>query len=88
MTEKQVGEERVYSAYMFALLFITEESQDGNSNKEGSRRKELMQRPWRNVAFWLAPHGLLTLLSCRTQDHHSRDGTTQNALGPPSSITN
>jgi hypothetical protein len=32
-------------------------------------RQELMQRPWRGAAFWLAPHGLLSLLSYRIQDH-------------------
>lgn len=28
-----------------------------------------MQRPWRGVTYCLAPHGLLGLLSYRTQDH-------------------
>jgi hypothetical protein len=37
MTNKQVGEERVYSAYKYILLFITKGSQDWNSNKSGSR---------------------------------------------------
>jgi uncharacterized membrane protein YhaH (DUF805 family) len=37
MTKKQVGEERVYSAYTFTLLFITKESQDWNSSRSGSR---------------------------------------------------
>jgi hypothetical protein len=31
MTKKQVGEERVYSAYTSILLFITKRSQDRNS---------------------------------------------------------
>jgi hypothetical protein len=31
MTKKQVGEERVYSAYISTLLFITKGSQDWNS---------------------------------------------------------
>jgi hypothetical protein len=30
-----------------------------------------MQRPWRDAAYWLAPQGLLSLLSYRTQDHLS-----------------
>jgi hypothetical protein len=48
-----------------------------------------MQRPWRRAAYyWLAPHGLLSLLSYRTQDHQPRDGPTHNGLGPPSLITN
>ena len=37
MTEKQVGEERVYSAYVSTLLFITKGSQDWNSSRSGSR---------------------------------------------------
>jgi hypothetical protein len=37
MTKKQVGEERVYSAYTSMLLFITKESQDWNSSRSGSR---------------------------------------------------
>ena len=37
MTKKQVGEERVYSAYTFTLLFITKGCQDWNSSRSGSR---------------------------------------------------
>jgi hypothetical protein len=37
MIKKQVGGERVYSAYISTLLFITEESQDWNSSRSGSR---------------------------------------------------
>jgi hypothetical protein len=33
MTKKQVGEERVYSAYTSTLLFITIGSQDWNSSR-------------------------------------------------------
>ena len=40
-----------------------------------------MQRPQRNAASWLAPHGLLSLLSYRTQEHQPRgDGTTKDGL--------
>ena len=38
------------------------------------------------AAYWLAPHGLLSLLFYRTQDHQPRDGPTHNGLGPPPSI--
>ena len=72
MTKKQVGEERVYSAYTSTLLFITKGSQDWNSHRVGTWRQELMQRPWRNAAYWLTPHRLLSLLSQRTQDHQPR----------------
>jgi hypothetical protein len=37
MTKKQVGEERVYSAYTSTLPFITKGSQDRNSSRSGSR---------------------------------------------------
>jgi hypothetical protein len=36
-TKKQVGEERIYSAYTSTLLFITKGSQDLNSSRSGSR---------------------------------------------------
>jgi hypothetical protein len=52
MTRKQVGEERVCSAYTSTLLFITKESLDRNSNRSGTWRQELkMQRPWRGAAY-------------------------------------
>jgi hypothetical protein len=37
MTKKQVGEERVYSAYTSTLLFITKGGQDWNSSRSESR---------------------------------------------------
>jgi hypothetical protein len=88
MTKKEVGEERVYSVYTSTLLFITKESQGRNSYRAGTWRQELMQRPWRDVLYWLASPGLLSLLSYRTQDYHPRDGTTHNGLGLPPLITN
>jgi hypothetical protein len=36
MTKKQVGEERVYSAYISILLLITKRSQDWNSADQGA----------------------------------------------------
>ena len=37
MTKKQVGKERIYSAFISTLLFITKGSQDWNSSRSGSR---------------------------------------------------
>jgi hypothetical protein len=37
MTKKQVGKERVYSAYSFILLFLTKGSQDWNSSRSRHR---------------------------------------------------
>jgi hypothetical protein len=63
--QEAVGEERVYSAHTSILLFITKGSQDWNSHGAG-RKQELMQRAWRDVTYWLASPGLLSLLSYRT----------------------
>jgi hypothetical protein len=77
-SQKKLEEERMYLAYISILLFITEGNQDRNSNRAGTWRQELMQRPWRDAACLLAPQGLLSLLSYRTQDLQLRDGTTHN----------
>lgn len=58
-----------------------------NSKRTGTWRQELIQRPWRGAAYWLAPHGFLSLISYRTQDHHPRDDTIHKELGPSPSIT-
>jgi hypothetical protein len=42
--------------------------------KQG-RKQELMQRPWRDVTYWLASLGFLSLLSHKTQDYQPRDDT-------------
>ena len=70
--QKQVGK-----ASISTLQFITEGSQDRNSSRAGTWRQEQMQRPWRGAAYWFAPHGLLSPLSYRTQDHQLR-------VAPPS----
>ena len=88
MTKKQVEKERVYSAYISTLPFITKGSQDRNSSRTGIWKQELMQTPWRGAANWLASPDLLSLLSYRTQDHQPRDGTTHYGLGPLLLITN
>ena len=49
-------EERVYLTYTSTELFVIEGSWDRNS------RQELMQKPWRDDAYWLAPQGLLNIL--------------------------
>ena len=56
--------------------------------QSGTWRQELIKAPWRGAAYWLAPHGLLNLLSSRTQNHQPREGTTHKGLRPPMSIIN
>jgi hypothetical protein len=67
-------EERVYSAYTFHIA-VDHESKPGLELKQ-IRKQELMQRPWRNVSYWLASPGLLSLLSYRTK-------TTSLEMAPP-----
>jgi hypothetical protein len=44
MTKKQVGEERVYSAYTSILLFITKEDRTGNqAGQKAGADAELME---------------------------------------------
>jgi hypothetical protein len=74
MTKKQVGEERVYSAYTFHIA-VNHQRKSGLQLKQ-VRKQELMQRPWRDVFFWLASPGLLSLLSYRTK-------TTSPEVAPP-----
>lgn len=69
--------------WLVLSLFIIEGSQDRNSNRAGTWRQELMQRPWSSAAHWLAPCGLVRLFSYRKQDHQTRDSTTHNELDPP-----
>jgi len=82
MTEEQVGDKRG----LFGLHFHS--TVHHWRNAAGSWRQELIQKPWRGIAYWLAPHGLFSLLSYRTQDYLPRDGITHKGLGPPSLVAN
>ena len=69
-------------AYTSISLFFIKGSWDRNLEAGAD------EKPWRGAAYWLVPHGLLTLLSYRTQGYHPKDGITHNGLGHPSLITN
>ena len=64
--------------YTSTTLFITEGSQDRNSNWAGTWRQELMQRPQRGAAYWLAPGGLLSLLPYKAQNYQPKGGPIHN----------
>jgi hypothetical protein len=82
MTNKQVGAERVYLAYTSQCL-------SSKDIETGTWRQELMQKSWRDAAYWLSPHGLPSLPFCRTQAHQSKDDTIyNNGLDLPSLVTN
>jgi hypothetical protein len=63
---------------LFSLYFHTAVHHQRKSGLEFKqvRKQELMQRPWRDVTYWLASTGLLSLFSYRTQDYQPRDGPT------------
>jgi hypothetical protein len=79
MTKKQVGEERVYSAYTSILLFITKEVRTGT---QAGQKAGADAEPWRDITHWLTSPGLLSLLSYRTQDCQPRDGFTYKGPFP------
>jgi hypothetical protein len=75
MTKKQVGEERVYSAYISILLLITKECRTGTqAGQKAGADAEAME----GCSF----SGLLSLLSYRTQDNQPRDGPTHKGPFP------
>jgi hypothetical protein len=59
MTKKQVGEERVYSS---TLPYCCLSPGKSGLELKQVRKQELMQRPWRDVTYWLPSPGLLSLL--------------------------
>ena len=80
MTIEQAEEESVYWLTLFTFLLIIEQCQNWNTNRAGTWRQELMQRPWRGAAHQYDFLGLLKLLSKRNQAH--------NVLSPPTLVTN
>lgn len=50
--------------------------------------QDLIERLWRGNDYYLPPHGLLILISSRTQKNLHWSDTTQNMLGLPLSTTN
>ena len=74
---------RVYSAYTSTLLFITKGSQDRNSHRARIWGQKLMERPWRDAAYWFACSACF-LIEPRT----TSPGVAPPTMGPPALITN
>ena len=62
----------------FQAQSTSEEVRTGTQNRAGTWRQELVQRPWKSAAYWLTPHGQLSLLSYRTQNHQPRQAFNPN----------
>jgi hypothetical protein len=67
---------------------ITEGSQAGTQTRQTVGGRSWCRGRGGVLLIGLLPHGLLILLSYRTQDHQPRDGNAYSGLGPPTSITN
>jgi hypothetical protein len=79
MTKKQVGEERVYSAYTSILLFITKEVRTGTqAGQEAGADAEAIEGCSLLACLpWLAQPALLY-----NQDYRPRDGPTHKGPLP------
>jgi hypothetical protein len=69
MAKKQVGEERIYSAYTSTLLFITKEVRTATE-------QELIQWPWSDVLTGLLP------LACSACSLIEPKTTSPEMVGP------
>jgi hypothetical protein len=70
--KSKLGGKGFFSVYFHNT--VIKRSQDRKSTRAGTWRQELTQWPLRGAAYWLALHGLLSLLSFRIHDHQPRDG--------------
>jgi hypothetical protein len=65
MTKKQLGR---IGFIQLTLPHCCWSPKDARLELKQVRKQDLMQRPWRDVTYWLASPALLSLLSYRTQD--------------------
>ena len=77
MTNKHIGEERVYSAFSFHIA--VHHQRKLRLEIKQVRKQELMHSPRKDVTYWFASLGLLLLLSYRTQEYQCHP---QGALPP------
>jgi hypothetical protein len=70
---------------MERFVWLTSSAQE---LKARTRWHDLKTVSWRNTAYWLALHGMLSLLFCAAQGHLLRDDIIHNGLGSPTSIIN
>jgi hypothetical protein len=79
MTKKQLGRK---GFIQLTFPYCCSSPRKSGLELKQVRKQELMQRPWRDVLYWLASPGLLSLLSYRTQDYQPRDGPTHKGPFP------
>jgi hypothetical protein len=79
MTKKQLGRK---GFIRLTLPYCCSSPRKAGLELKQVRKQELMQRPWRDVPYWLASPGLLNLLSSRTQEYQPRYGPTHKGPFP------
>jgi hypothetical protein len=66
MTKSNLGRKGFIFFHGSIEQFNIKSSEGRNSNRAGTWRQELMQKPWRGAAYYLAPRSLFSLFSYRT----------------------
>jgi hypothetical protein len=66
MTKKQLGGKG--NPFSFHIYIAVHYQMKSGLKLKQVRKQELMQRPWKDVTYWLAFPGLVSLLSYRTQE--------------------
>jgi hypothetical protein len=79
MTKKQLGRK---GFILLTLPYCCSSPRKSGLELKQVRMQELMQKPWRDVLYWLASPGLLSILSYRTLDDQPRDGPTHKGPFP------
>lgn len=68
------------------VIWLPGYSSSSGEAEAGTWRREVEQDNMEEHCLLAYPHGLLTLLSYKTQDHLPRGGTAHHGLGHPSSL--
>lgn len=72
---------RFVSAYNSQVMFH-HRGKSGQELQLRTWRQEPKQKPWRDIAYWLALHSLHALCSYATLGHKHGGGTSHRELGP------
>jgi hypothetical protein len=67
-TKCNVGRKGFISSHSWKFIIL---GSRGKISKSGILRLKLRQKPWRTFTYWVAPHGLLSLLSYTSRNHQS-----------------
>jgi len=75
MKKCKLGRKGLFGLHFYIIVYHQRKSGQ-ELNKTGTRKQDMIQRPWSGAVYCLTSHGVFSLLSYRTQDHQPRDDTT------------